>query len=59
MWTLLHAPCINIPGFSGEKGLPLGLTVVGPRYHDLQVLHVAKGIGQIFGMESGSASTVA
>jgi amidase len=32
LWTGLHAPTINIPGFGGENGLPIGLTMVGARY---------------------------
>jgi amidase len=32
LWTGLHAPTINIPGFGGESGLPIGLTMVGARY---------------------------
>lgn len=32
MWTGLHVPAINVPGFSGAKGLPIGLTLVAPRY---------------------------
>jgi amidase len=32
LWTGLHAPTINIPGFDGESGLPIGLTMVGARY---------------------------
>ncbi|OBT93436.1 hypothetical protein VE01_08701 [Pseudogymnoascus verrucosus] len=28
MWTVLHAPALNVPGFVGEKGLPVGLTVI-------------------------------
>lgn len=31
MWTALHVPCVNVPGFSGEGGMPLGLTLVAPR----------------------------
>jgi Asp-tRNA(Asn)/Glu-tRNA(Gln) amidotransferase A subunit family amidase len=31
LWSGLHAPTINIPGFGGEKGLPIGLTMVAPR----------------------------
>ncbi|KAB8234502.1 amidase [Aspergillus alliaceus] len=48
MWTLLHAPALNVPGFVGEKGLPIGLTVVGGRFCDLRVLHAGKGIGRAF-----------
>jgi amidase len=32
LWTGLHAPTVNIPGFGGENGLPIGLTMVGARY---------------------------
>jgi Asp-tRNA(Asn)/Glu-tRNA(Gln) amidotransferase A subunit family amidase len=32
LWTGLHAPTINIPGFGGVNGLPIGLTMVGARY---------------------------
>lgn len=31
LWTGLHVPTINIPGFGGESGLPIGLTMVGAR----------------------------
>jgi Asp-tRNA(Asn)/Glu-tRNA(Gln) amidotransferase A subunit family amidase len=41
MWTLLHAPCINVPGLTSAAGLPLGMTVTGPRYADRRLLAVA------------------
>jgi len=53
MWTILQVPALNIPGFAGENGLPIGLTLVGPRYRDLHVLHVGKAIGEIFEKEGG------
>ncbi|RJE21239.1 hypothetical protein PHISCL_06421 [Aspergillus sclerotialis] len=59
MWTMLHAPVLNIPGFAGEHGLPIGLTVVGPRYCDLHVLDMGKRIGKIFGEEGGYISQIA
>jgi Asp-tRNA(Asn)/Glu-tRNA(Gln) amidotransferase A subunit family amidase len=31
LWTSLHVPCINIPGFASESGMPIGLTLVAPR----------------------------
>jgi len=31
MWTILHVPCVNIPGFASESGMPIGLTLVAPR----------------------------
>lgn len=51
MWTILHPPTINVPGFAGENGMPIGLTLVGPRYHDIQVLRAAKAIGKVFEAE--------
>lgn len=45
MWSLLHVPCINVPGLSGPSGLPVGVTVTGPRFFDRHVLHVATRVG--------------
>lgn len=59
MWTLLHAPALNVPGFAGENDLPIGLTVVGSRYRDFHVLDVGKRIGRIFGAEGGFVSKLA
>lgn len=56
---MLHAPVLNIPGFAGDHGLPLGLTVVGPRYCDLHVLNMGKRIGKVFGEEGGYVSQIA
>jgi Asp-tRNA(Asn)/Glu-tRNA(Gln) amidotransferase A subunit family amidase len=53
MWTILQVPALSVPGFAGKNGLPIGLTAVGPRYHDLQVLQVGKAIGRIFEAEGG------
>lgn len=53
MWTILQVPALNIPGFAGENGLPIGLTLVGPRYHDLHVLHMGHAIGKVFESEGG------
>jgi Asp-tRNA(Asn)/Glu-tRNA(Gln) amidotransferase A subunit family amidase len=53
MWTILQVPCLNVPGFKGENGLPIGLTIVGPRYWDLHVLHAGQKIGECFEKEGG------
>jgi len=53
MWSILQVPTLNVPGFAGEHGLPIGLTVAGPRYTDLHVLHVGKAIGEVFQKEGG------
>jgi Asp-tRNA(Asn)/Glu-tRNA(Gln) amidotransferase A subunit family amidase len=53
MWTILHAPAVNVIGFQGENGMPVGLTLVSARYTDRHVLHAAKTIGPLFEMEGG------
>jgi Asp-tRNA(Asn)/Glu-tRNA(Gln) amidotransferase A subunit family amidase len=44
MWTLLHVPCVNIPVCTGPGGLPVGLTLVGPRFTDRQLLVTARAV---------------
>jgi Asp-tRNA(Asn)/Glu-tRNA(Gln) amidotransferase A subunit family amidase len=41
IWTLLHVPCINVPGFTSKNDLPIGLTLLGPRFADRRVLAAA------------------
>ena len=53
IWTILQVPCLNVPGFAGENGLPIGLTLVGPRYRDLHVLYAGTAIGKLFEKEGG------
>lgn len=48
IWSLLHAPCVNIPGFIGARGLPIGLTVTGPRFTDRKLLAVAAELDRCF-----------
>ncbi|MBP0617016.1 amidase [Jiella mangrovi] len=47
MWTLLHTPCVNVPGFCGPQGLPLGLTLTGPRFHDRHLIAAAGLVGEL------------
>ncbi|KAI1415080.1 amidase [Hypoxylon sp. FL1857] len=53
IWTALHTPVTNIPGLKGENGLPVGLSLVAPRYHDRHLLVVSKAVGDIFESEGG------
>jgi Asp-tRNA(Asn)/Glu-tRNA(Gln) amidotransferase A subunit family amidase len=48
IWTLLHVPCVAVPGFQGPNGLPVGLQLVGPRFEDRRVLAVAETVGRLF-----------
>ncbi len=47
MWTLLHAPCVNIPGAKGPNGLPVGVTLVGPRFGDARLLATARAVAPV------------
>lgn len=49
----MHVPALNIPGFAGENGMPIGLTAVCPRFKDRQLLHVARTLGPVFAAEGG------
>jgi Asp-tRNA(Asn)/Glu-tRNA(Gln) amidotransferase A subunit family amidase len=44
MWTLLHVPCVNLPVGNGPGGLPVGVTLVGPRFADRQLLTTAEAV---------------
>ena len=44
VWTLLHAPCVNVPAGRGPKGLPLGVQLVGRFGEDARVLACAHWI---------------
>nr|XP_018265289.1 uncharacterized protein I303_01652 [Kwoniella dejecticola CBS 10117]OBR87447.1 hypothetical protein I303_01652 [Kwoniella dejecticola CBS 10117] len=48
MWTSLHVPCVHIPGFAGENGMPIGLTLVGPRYDEHRLLNVAQVVAEVW-----------
>lgn len=53
MWTALHTPVVNIPGFQGAHGMPIGVSLVAPRYRDRHLLNVAKEVGKIYEAEGG------
>ena len=44
MWTLLHVPCVNIPGRTGPNVMPVGVTLTSPRFTDRQLLAVAAAV---------------
>jgi amidase len=49
MWTLLGNPCVNVPVGTGPSGLPLGITVIGPRWRDDVALSAAARLEQVVG----------
>lgn len=42
IWTLLHVPTINIPGYVGPNGLPVGVQLVGKMFGDRELFRIAK-----------------
>ncbi|KAF1931161.1 glutamyl-tRNA amidotransferase subunit A [Didymella exigua CBS 183.55] len=58
IWTALHTPVVNVPGFKGDNGMPIGLSLVAPRYHDRRLLAVSKKVGEVFEKEGGWKSSV-
>lgn len=70
LWTALHVPVISVPGFVGSASLPIGLSLVGPRWAilnsasdqadcrrhgDESLLDIASLVAQIF---TGNGSEV-
>ncbi|KAM5386768.1 hypothetical protein ACJZ2D_000061 [Fusarium nematophilum] len=53
MWTALHTPVLNVPGFKGAHDMPIGVSLVAPRYRDRHLLDVGKAVGEIFEAEGG------
>ncbi|KAJ5058740.1 amidase signature domain-containing protein [Bipolaris maydis] len=53
IWTALHTPVVNVPGFKGQNGMPIGISLVAPRYYDRRLLAVSKEVGKIFEAEGG------
>lgn len=54
----LHTPVVNVPGFKGENGMPIGVSLVAPRYHDRRLLAVSEKVGEIFEKEGGWKSSL-
>ncbi len=44
VWTLLHVPCVNIPGARGPNGLPVGVQLVARPGEDRRLLAAAKWV---------------
>jgi len=44
VWTLLHVPCVSVPGMHSPAGLPLGLQVIGRIGDDSRTLACASWI---------------
>lgn len=53
MWTGFHMPVINIPAFVGINEMPVGVSLVAPRFRDQHLLQVSKIVGDRLIAEGG------
>jgi amidase len=44
LWTLLGNPCVHVPAGTGVHGMPVGVTVIGPRWADALTLSAAHAL---------------
>lgn len=42
IWTLTGCPALSLPLLQGENDYPVGVTLVGPKYSDMNLLELAK-----------------
>ena len=54
LWTLMGAPCVNVTGLSDDKGLPLGVQIVGRLGRDCAALEAALFVEQAIARKMGS-----
>lgn len=53
----LRVPCVNLPGFSGPNGLPVGVQLIGAIDEDVRLLRAAKWIAGRIGNDAQNAPT--
>lgn len=46
LWTLLGVPAVNVPGLTGDAGLPLGVQIVGRFGSDAETLRAGAWVGR-------------
>jgi len=52
LWSLLHLPCVTVPGLKGPGGMPIGVQLVGPRGHDAILLAIAEWAQRLLSTEN-------
>jgi aspartyl-tRNA(Asn)/glutamyl-tRNA(Gln) amidotransferase subunit A len=52
-FNTLGLPAISIPVGFDEQGMPLGLQIAGPAFHERDVLRVAAAVEQALGIKTG------
>ncbi|RSL66281.1 hypothetical protein CEP54_003789 [Fusarium duplospermum] len=53
LWTGFHMPVINIPAFVGANNMPVGISLVGPRFRDQQLLRTGKVLSEVLMSHGG------
>jgi Asp-tRNA(Asn)/Glu-tRNA(Gln) amidotransferase A subunit family amidase len=53
LWTLMGAPCVNVPGLNDDNGLPLGVQIVGRFGRDKAALEAALFVEQAIARKTG------
>ena len=59
MWSLLQVPCIHVPLCMGDAGMPVGLTLTGPRYSDRTLLGIASAMSRLPGCPNSGYAPIA
>ncbi|BEI85559.1 hypothetical protein CcaverHIS002_0509600 [Cutaneotrichosporon cavernicola] len=47
IWTALRVPVVSLPGLTGPNGMPVGISLVTPRYHEQHLLRVAQSVARV------------
>ncbi|KAF9770606.1 hypothetical protein IL306_011829 [Fusarium sp. DS 682] len=53
VWSGVHTPVLNVPGFKGDHDMPIGRSLVAPLYRYRHLLEVGKAVGKIYEAEGG------
>ncbi|MFT4173994.1 MAG: amidase, partial [Rhodocyclaceae bacterium] len=54
LFNFAGVPALSLPCGFGRHGLPLGMQVIGPKFHDARVLHAARDIERIWALDMRS-----
>jgi Asp-tRNA(Asn)/Glu-tRNA(Gln) amidotransferase A subunit family amidase len=52
LWSLFGTPCVTVPAYTGPKGLPIGVQIVGAYGADTQTLYWASWVERALAEES-------
>lgn len=56
IWSMLHMPSISVPSGKGQRGLPLGIQLVGARFADATLLSAARWVEAMLGEDNSAAA---